>query len=165
MSRFDECIEFVFQHEGGYSNKNEDRGGQTKYGITAGTLAVWDKNMHVRDLTKDVAKEIYKAHYWDKAGCDHYPAPVDLVVLDAAVHAGVRRAVLWLQKVTGASPDGVPGPNTYSKVSAMDADEIARLYIDTRRDFLEDLCERDARQMVFYHGWMNRLNDLERASA
>jgi hypothetical protein len=48
--------------------------------------------LDVKSLTKEEAADIYRHDYWEKAGCDELPWPLDMVVFDTAVNMGVRRA-------------------------------------------------------------------------
>ena len=56
MKNFNEIIEKVLEHEGGYVNDPTDLGGETKYGITKRFYP----NVDIKNLTIEQAKEIYK---------------------------------------------------------------------------------------------------------
>jgi len=62
LVNFDEIIEVVLHHEGGYVNDPKDPGGETNFGIAKRS----HPDVDIKNLTKDGAKEIYKEHYWDK---------------------------------------------------------------------------------------------------
>ena len=59
---FDEIIDIVLEHEGGYVNDPDDPGGETNFGIAKRS----HPDVDIANLTKAGAKEIYKAEYWDK---------------------------------------------------------------------------------------------------
>jgi len=58
----------------------------TKYGISA---AVWGGQYDIPNLTEAQALEIYKAHYWDAAGCNDLAWPMCLIHFDTAIQHGV----------------------------------------------------------------------------
>ena len=62
LTEFNEIIEVVLHHEGGYVNDPKDPGGETNFGIAKRS----HPDVDIKNLTKDGAKEIYKEHYWDK---------------------------------------------------------------------------------------------------
>ena len=57
---FEEIIDHVIDHEGGYVNDPKDLGGETKYGISKR----WYPEINIKDLTIDDAKNIYYEDYW-----------------------------------------------------------------------------------------------------
>ena len=61
ISKFDEIIEVVLEHEGGYVNDPKDPGGETNFGIAKRS----HPDVDIKNLTKESAKEIYKEVYWD----------------------------------------------------------------------------------------------------
>ena len=64
-----EIIEYVIdRYEGGYVNDPNDKGGETKYGITKAMYP----NIDIKNLTKDVAIDLYIRHYWSKFLDDVY---------------------------------------------------------------------------------------------
>lgn len=91
---FGRCIAFVFESEGGYVNDPNDKGGETKFGISKRSYP----NINIADLTRQQAELIYKADYWHASAADSQPWPLCLIVLDTAVLHGVGRAVEWLRK-------------------------------------------------------------------
>ena len=56
---FNEIIEKVLEHEGGYVNDKDDLGGETKYGITKRFYP----NLDIKNLSREQAKEIYKKEF------------------------------------------------------------------------------------------------------
>jgi lysozyme family protein len=62
MSKFDEIIEVVLEHEGGYVNDPKDPGGETNFGIAKRS----NPDVDIKNLTKAEASLIYKTKYWDK---------------------------------------------------------------------------------------------------
>lgn len=170
---FDDCMNFVFKWEGGYSDHKCDRGGKTNFGITQATLdmartVLLDAPKEVCDLTKEEAKIIYNRFYWGKCACEYLPEPLNLIVFDSAVNCGNSRAVKWLQEVIGTKADGLAGPMTKTlvgtEIGRVGVRDISRRYIDKRRDFYDDIVERHPNQAVFLKGWMNRVDDLEKVA-
>jgi hypothetical protein len=100
------AIEFVLRWEGGFSADKNDPGNYTggkvgvgefkgtKFGISAGSYPTVD----IVNLTKEQAIAIYERDYWQRSGADKLPWPLNLVVFDSAVNAGVGKAQQWLQQ-------------------------------------------------------------------
>ena len=61
---FDEAFEELMILEGGYVNNPNDPGGETNFGICKRSYP----DLDIKNLTKDIAKEIYFKEYYDK--CD-----------------------------------------------------------------------------------------------
>ena len=59
MKSFEEIINKVLEHEGGYVNDPTDLGGETKYGITKRFYP----DLDIKNLTKEEAKQIYYNDY------------------------------------------------------------------------------------------------------
>lgn len=169
MSRFETCLNFVMGWEGGYGNDSADRGGPTNRGITRATYDAYRISRGlgrspVVGISGDEVLDIYRTRYWRPVCGDSLPKRVDLVVFDAAVNCGVKRASIWLQRAVGADEDGQIGKYT---LAAVDGDNRAGLLdvviadmIDQRHDFYEALAERDPSQQKFLKGWLNRLAAL-----
>lgn len=69
MLRTDEFFNLTVNLEGGFSDRDEDKGGRTKYGITQLTLNYYNKaHLHpdedVAKITIDKAKNIYLEYYY-----------------------------------------------------------------------------------------------------
>jgi len=167
MSRFNECLNFVLEVEGGYCNDPSDSGGATNCGITQ---SVYDEyrvrtgrnRQPVVGIGADEVADIYRVRYWQSVRADQLPRAVDLVVFDAAVNHGPRQAILFLQRAVGADDDGVIGPNTIAEVQhdVRNGIDVADAVIVSRREFYKMLVARKPSQIKFLKGWMNRLDKL-----
>ena len=62
LTKFDDIIDIVIKHEGGYVNDPNDLGGETKYGITKRFYP----DVGIKNLTVEEAKQIYYDDYWVK---------------------------------------------------------------------------------------------------
>lgn len=180
MGRFDECFRLVLGIEGGYSNNPADKGGKTNYGITEATLnaaykAGLVKHSDIAKLTVDDAKTIYRANYWDACKCDSLPAPLDYLVLDAAVNHGTGGAGKLLQRSTNrclkanvAAVDGAIGPLTLNALASylgryklgctFPVELICHVFLLERVELYNLIIAKDPSQKAFIHGWLNRIH-------
>ena len=158
---FDEAFDRLLGHEGGYANDSRDPGGETMWGVTARVARANGFLGDMRDLPRDKAKQIYRDLYWAPIHAEELPASLRFDVFDAAVNSGVQQAVKWLQRVVGASPDGVIGPATLRAVAQADTLTAAR-YAGVRLQFMTDLPTWGA----FGRGWARRVaGNLQRLEA
>jgi lysozyme family protein len=155
MPRFDECLEVVLRHEGGYSDHPADRGGETHFGISSAAHGP------VASLTLAEARSIYRG-YWEQVHAGALPAPLDLVAFDAAVNHGGPRALRMVQVAVGTLADGLWGPKTAAAAHACSPVGAARMVLVQRRALYARLVAADPRQQAFAKGWENRMRSLER---
>jgi lysozyme family protein len=161
---FDQALEAILHHEGGFVNHPKDPGGMTNLGVTKRVWEEWvghevdEKAM--RALTPETVGPMYKTKYWDKIKGDELPTGVDYAVFDAAINSGPGRAAKWLQTTVGAVPDGAIGAGTLAKVAAMGAEEIVEKYQATRLAFMQSLPTWD----TFGKGWGRRVTEVKDAA-
>ena len=113
---FDKAVTRVLHWEGGYSNDPHDKGGETKFGISAASYPTID----IKAVNEERARKIYYNDYWLANSCDKMPYPVALIVFDASVNQGVRTAAMMLQKCLDVEIDGSIGPVTISACKVPD---------------------------------------------
>lgn len=168
LNRFETCLAFVLEREGGYVCHPNDKGGPTNCGITQ---TVCDElfsskklpKMNVRDLTKEQISDIYLNLYWLPTCANYMPAPLDIVVFDSAVNHGVKQSIRFLQHTLDLTDiDGICGAKTLKAVkeNADKARAIAITIINRRSQFYDNIVRRDPSQDVFLAGWKNRLKHL-----
>ncbi len=169
MTRFEQCLEFVLRHEGGYSNHPADKGGSTFGGITQATYDDWRigqgfGRQPVVGISSAEVKAIYKARYWILGKCDKLPAPLDYVHFDSCVNHGTGQAAKFLQRALGVTDDGAIGPKTLAAVREDDAacriEQVCTNILDQRESFYLKLAEKDPKQKAFIRGWLNRITDV-----
>ena len=171
MDRIDQIIyAMVAKWEGtGYSNNPADRGGPTKYGITARVYSEYLGKPVTPDQVKAMpwqhALAIYRERYWRGTNIDRLPEALQPVIFDMAVNMGPGTAVRLLQHALGdlGRPmvgDGQIGKLTSSIAAGLVKDRGAKVVIDAicdrRREHYADIIAHDPSQGVFRHGWLNR---------
>lgn len=149
---FEQSVQIVLMHEGGFVDHPNDPGGVTKYGISKRAFPKED----IQNLSLERAKELYKKHYWDICECDSLPAFTRLIVFDCAVNQGTGRAVLFLQRIGNVTADGIIGPRTIASVSKIDPMEFIYYYHDRRFNAYAS----NPNWNVFGKGWIKRLNHI-----
>jgi len=169
-SNFSKCMDFVFPHEGGFTDDPADPGGPTNFGITQRTLAAWRhadvSTEDVRDLTKDEAQNIYHANFWNPIRGQDLPGGVDLVTLDIAVMSGTRAAATMLQRaagLTGANVDGAIGTQTLKQVGTNEAADLLDKLSAQREAFYQGIVHSRPTSAKFLKGWLNRVHDAQAA--
>lgn len=147
MSHFDEAVEIILRHEGGYVDHPSDPGGRTNFGISQRAYPTID----IKQLTRDAAKAIYKRDYWDVCKCEELPWPLSLYVFDAGVNQGTGRALRMLQRTLGVKEDGNIGPVTRAAITQ--SKHIGPHYMATRAIAYSELSSF----AIFGRGWMRRI--------
>jgi lysozyme family protein len=161
-SRFDQCLERVLAHEGGYTNDPRDPGGPTNFGVTIydyrkyvkpGATAADVKHMSLAD-----AKRIYRSKYWDALDCDDLPAGVDYIVFDYGVNSGIGRAGKVLRRVLGLSDtDWRVGADVIAALERAEPSKVIAAISDERLQFLKSLRTWSA----FGVGWGRRVAEVK----
>lgn len=127
--------------EGGatFTNRSADRGGPTKFGITAETLGRWRKlgrpatADEVKALTEGEADRIYRADYYLRPGFDRVAAVSPRIaeeLIDTGVNMGPERPCRWMQESLNVlnrqgrdwpdiAVDGELGPVTLSALRSL----------------------------------------------
>ena len=155
---FNEIIEKVLEHEGGYVNDPTDRGGETKYGITK----KFYPDVDIKNLTLDQAKHIYHTDYWRRAKCDEIPSRLRHIYFDMLVNFGKRGAVKVLQKAANAKNkdkidvDGGLGPATLKAIQNLELERV-RAYRVLR---FANLVIKKPEQERFWFGWFRRATEV-----
>ena len=153
LTKFDDIIEVVLEHEGGYVNDPDDPGGETNFGIAKRS----HPDVDIANLTKDGAKEIYKEHYWDRNKVEDLSEELRHIYFDMCVNQGKGRAVKIMQRAAnakgaGLKVDGVMGPMTIAAMDGVELDRV-RAY---RVKYYADLVTRKPDLEKFYFGWFRR---------
>lgn len=172
--KFQDALLFVLEHEvvfakghyGDYKyvipeNVNGDPGGLTMWGI--------DQRSHptvqIASLTLSQAADIYEKEYWDKGRCEDMPPMVALVHFDACVNTGIHQAGLWMQRVVGATPDGIVGPLTIEKMNraiSKDGEKALAIRLAEQREvFYNALAKQKPANEKFLAGWLTRVSDIK----
>jgi len=153
LTKFEDIIEVVLEHEGGYVNDPKDPGGETNFGIAKRS----HPDVDIANLTKDGAKDIYKEVYWDKNKVESLSEDLRHIYFDMCVNQGRGRAVKILQqtanaKGAGLKVDGGMGPMTIRAMDGVELDRV-RAY---RVKYYADLVTRKPDLERFYFGWFRR---------
>ena len=157
MKNFNEIIEQVLEHEGGYVNDPKDLGGETKYGITKRFYP----DVDIKNLTVEQAKEIYKKDYWDRNRVESLPQNLWHIYFDMCVNMGKRTAVKVLQRAAvnkgrDIEVDGGLGPMTIGALKGVELDRVRAF----RVKYYVDLITARPEQEKFYLGWFRRATEV-----
>lgn len=163
VSAFAYAMAFWFRHEGGYSNKPKDPGGETKFGISKKSYP----KENIPGMTRARAVFLLRRDYWLPNRCDKLPPLTARVVFDFAANSVAREVRKHLQHEVGAKPDGKIGARTLASVRAYVARqsdcELARAMIRRRVRRFTWRIQKGKSPIDFLGGWMLRCLDLNTA--
>ena len=161
-----EILDGIIEREGGFVDHASDKGGPTKYGITAATLSAHRGGTmvdatDVERLTIDEARTIYRERYLLRPGFDKVTDDrLRALLVDWGVHSGPVNAIRGLQRALNVAPDGVLGPITLLALPHLDQRAVFARVLARRMRFIADILQRDPTQRVFAAGWINRLSEF-----
>ena len=80
LTEFDDIIKVVLEHEGGYVDDPDDRGGATNWGVTQKVYEAYvgyscDKE-EIKKMTQEVAEEIYFKNFWKPSKAERLPPEI-----------------------------------------------------------------------------------------
>jgi lysozyme family protein len=145
---FDTSFDRVLGNEGGYTAGVGDPGGETNWGISKASYP----QLNIRTLTRDLAKGIYRADFWNRIHADQLPPAVAFQAFDFAVNSGIEPSVRALQRALGVDDDGYWGPVTAQAARTMPTDKIVMRFVAERLDFWREL----GTWQRFGRGWAGR---------
>lgn len=161
---FDEALEVVLKHEGGYVNHPRDPGGITNLGVTIGTWSSWlgrpATDAEMRNLTPRHVAPLYEKRYWKPVVFDGMDFGIALQVFDFGVNAGPRRARRLLQKAVGTVADGIYGPMTKRAFKKYIEKHGERKLIERYAELRMGYYKRLKHFKTFGRGWTRRTNDV-----
>lgn len=160
-------VQFILSWETDkYTNRKNDNGGPTKYGIT---LATWrkvgyDKNgdgvlneEDVKLLTEEDFHRVFKENYWNACKADKIQdQSVANMLVDFAYNSGVSRAVRHLQLTLGITADGIIGNKTLFAINKSNGKRLFERFKKTREGYLKSIAK--GKQKGFLDGWLRRLS-------
>lgn len=164
-----EALTFTLREEGGFVHHPQDPGGATNKGITQAVYNAFrdrtdQPRQSVRQIRDDEVFEIYEQGYWRDSSCpeiNEIDSRIALAHFDFAVHSGIRRAAIVLQRVLGVGDDGIIGPITLGALKKSDLTKTLQNYIDEREEFLWSLVVgRPSTYLPFLRGWCLRIRRL-----
>lgn len=148
MNDFDAAVSRLLDssHEGGFSKDPHDPGNWTggavgvgnlvgtRYGISAASYP----NVDLLTLTKEKARTIYWADFWERLGLSNIAKPANGLIFDAAVNHGPGNAARLMQRALGVLPDGKIGPITRAAMANADQANFTMRFIAYRLLFWTD---------------------------
>ena len=171
MAKFENFAGKLLRLEGGYVNHPLDRGGPTKYGVI---LSVWQEHGHDKDgdgdidaedikkLGEDDARYIAKKIFWDYFLADFIlNESVAQFIVDWGYNSGRKTVAKIVQRLVKVEVDGLVGPRTLTAINAADQEWLFNQLKIERKVFLNSIIKRRPYQIVFYDGWMNRVNSFQ----
>lgn len=169
MADSQKLVPFILSWETNkYTNNKYDKGGPTKYGIT---LATWrrvgyDKNgdgvlneKDVKLLTEDDFRCVFKHNFWNACQADNInDQNVANMLVDFAYNSGISRASKYIQKIVGATVDGIIGTKTIGKINGYKLGQKA-LFDSLKKERIKYLKEIGVgSQKIYLKGWLRRVS-------
>lgn len=163
--RFRRLVEILIGIEGGakITNRKNDRGGLTKFGISQRSYPTLD----IRRLTRDDAVQIYHKDFWMPVRGDEFAAEkIAQLVFEFGVNAGPGTAAKALQRALNGlgrplSVDGRIGRATIAAANAAQPDALAAAFRREAADHYARIIAHDPTQQENANGWANRIKERE----
>lgn len=166
------ALPLVMDHEGGFVDDPDDRGGATNFGISlrwlrAQPLAVGDIDgdgdidaSDIKALTREEAGALFVQEFWRFSALESQEVAGKL--FDLAVNMGLPAAVKLAQRVVNSlgwalAVDGQWGAATQAAVGAAEPEMFLRELRALQALRYAEIAVANPSQKKFLHGWMRRV--------
>ena len=135
---------------------------------------MWQEHGHDKDgdgdidaedimkLGEDDARYIAKKIFWDYFLADFIlNESVAQFIVDWGYNSGRKTVAKIVQRLVKVEVDGLVGPRTLTAINAADQEWLFNQLKIDRKVFLNSIIKRRPDQIVFYDGWMNRVNSFQ----
>ena len=150
--------EYIIPNEGGLSDKPNDRGKLTKFGISKNTYP----NEDILNLTRERANAIIYRDFYKWNGLNKLPYPIRGFVVDYGMPSSPLNAIKTVHKVLGLPSNGnIIGPATMEKLknfSQQDYEKFLEQYKQSMLEHYNNIVKNDSTQKGNLKGWLNRAN-------
>lgn len=163
---FEKIFNYLLYVEGGYTDDMYDKGGKTKYGIIEVEARKYGYRGLMKDITLELAKEIYFKKYYTKYNLDKIDNnEIALSICDWTVNSGVwglKKAQQTLNELGyNLVVDGIFGSKTLQALNTVDVIKFLELYHNKQRLFYNNIVKNNPTQKKFLQGWLNRVSRKE----
>lgn len=163
---FEKIFKYLLIVEGNYSDDKYDKGGKTKYGIIEIEARKYGYKGLMKDLTLELAKEIYFKKYFIKNNLDKIDnEEIALSICDWTVNSGswgLKKAQQTLNELGyNLVVDGIFGTKTLQALNTVDVEKFLSLYHTKQRTFYNTIVKNNPTQKKFLQGWLNRVDRKE----
>lgn len=155
-STFDACLALVWQFDGLKDDRAQGEEFATSYGVTEMTWAtarhqgIVDHDISL--ATKADCAAILRVNYWNACGCPGMNPGVNLMVFNDAMVTGNGHTAKLVQRLVGATQDGVIGPQTLRLINGYPVNSL----IERMRVADEAYYASLAKAPLFLKGWTRR---------
>ena len=167
-------IPLVFKWEGKISNHPSDKGGLTNMGVTWGTYTTLAKKVLGIEPTKDNFYKLTKpqvemiiTYYWNQVkGNDIKDQRIANIVADWYWGSGttgnkwVNGTLKKYFNIPMPKNAGAISYDTVKSLNKVNQDKLYNYLTIEHKTFIDNIVKADKSQIVFYEGWINRLNDM-----
>ena len=166
MAMFQKALDFILMLEGGFSDNQNDRGGQTAFGISQKFLDRIGYPIPARHLTIDNAEEIYKEYFWENnLFREILDQRIANKIFEICIHFDFNKAIQLVQQACNQFlpdkdkliVDGVFGSKTLEAINKITPPyKLVEAIRDKQIERYNLIVLRNPTQRVFLKGWLNR---------
>lgn len=170
--RYNYAVKIVLDHEGFYSNRKDDPGHETKWGVSLRFLKLNGIDIDndgdvdgddIKVLKRDQAIKIYKDYWWDKYRYNEIEnIIVATKIFDLSVNMGANRVHRIFQKSINElkkkkiTVDGIIGRQTIRAANSLNQDELMdKIRKNAKEKYLQILKENPYLEWA-RNGWLAR---------
>ncbi len=158
---YDDAYEYLILNEGRvFTNKPNDKGGPTKFGITIPFLTDYlGRQATIADivaLDDTLAKAVYKKMLWDALYCDKLLYSIACALFDTSADKTKHWTVAVAQMLVKVKADGIMGEETINALNSTDPEIFIYNFIGALQHSYTEICLHSSSQLEFLDGWLKR---------
>lgn len=157
MANFNDSLQIVLRHEGGYATSAVD-GGEVKYGISKKQYP----HLDIEQLSLEQATQIYFEDYWSRFRINEISRQkIADAVMDAVVHHG--KGIMIIQKALNRAGkpvkvDNLIGPETIMALNNVPETAFLQAYVNERKTYMNEVIADNPALEQYRAGWFKRVD-------